>query len=1197
MSIWKSPIFYFGVVLVLVLSAALVAPFVVNWNSYRDTLESYGRKITGRDVAINGDISVRLFPWPRLVLKDVNLGNPPDFVGMPMVNAEALTMQLNLAGLMAGEIRVETIIVDHPVVNLRRKANGTFNWIFKSDQALQDSKLLDQVKFDQIIVQDGELYLQDEEHEFESGFTQFNATLSANVVEGPWRVVGSTRYEDLPLAVSFTSRAYNPGEPFSFGLRLEPQDGALPAFIFEGDLLVDTLKGKLSLEPVVTADGRESLEGTFKPLQLKTNIEVNFDHVKLTEIQIVPADSKDNGTLIQGSAAATFGTSVKASLALESPRLDLDALAGSQSLRVWRAGGVMAVLNNLMKDFPKTLDLVATLEVNSLSMAGETLENLKMNIAAVDNAIRVNEVSANLPGRSRMKFNGLVFPGEVAAQLGGTLALESNDTRQFVSWLWPEGRANITKYWTGSRGRLKSHSTVDWSGQHFFLKDWKYELDGAAGGGALAVQMGALASVDLVVNAKLLDLDNYMRGGFANFMQGAAIASVLQSDGNLEKRLSLRTDVLRVNGVEAQKVALEFDSSLSGFNIKTFEIESVEGASLRGQGLVLQSPDGLSGDLKAKLIAKDPRGFLHLIGVTGKGVDPRWTEVLTETDMDAVFSFSPGVAEPKFNYDISGNTGSLQVAIAGDVKDLTKGADAALTINAEIITPDSGEFVRQLGWHVAQKVASPGKINVTAAGSSSQGFKANVLVNALEADFGFDGQIALTKAMPEMTGKVSVAASDGSVLLKAIGVPLSELPVAPLRFTANIAPLGGGLNFTEVEGVAVSQSIAGNLQLSPDAKINANFSFDKIHLGSLLSAAFMPWQGRVSGFGVAFSNAPSGLSGEIWLHPKLLQTGFGPDLNEAVLGVSFGQNIRQATVAARDATAEPFRLDISVSPKDGTYAVSGSAHLSLQIARVMKEKSGTVFAEGAAIIDAKLSGTGRSPMAALASFGGEATYVLRDTKLTRISPQNFFPLVKNVKTSEDLQAAFVVLQNGPGLSLGSEQLSIKVQNGALVFAPLSVATPDADLKITPSYDFATNEFETRVDLAAKDFKSVPAMQVTYSGIPGELRARSDTAAISTKFGYDFMARDLAELERVQRLQAKIAADELAQQKADEVKFAAFQAQRNELRLRQREQRVFASQRVLDAEREKARWAKILAGAAALTTTEMRKYLQLLPAGN
>ncbi len=47
MKVWKSPVFYFGILLVLAIGGLLAAPYVVNWNSYRADLESYGRTLAG----------------------------------------------------------------------------------------------------------------------------------------------------------------------------------------------------------------------------------------------------------------------------------------------------------------------------------------------------------------------------------------------------------------------------------------------------------------------------------------------------------------------------------------------------------------------------------------------------------------------------------------------------------------------------------------------------------------------------------------------------------------------------------------------------------------------------------------------------------------------------------------------------------------------------------------------------------------------------------------------------------------------------------------------------------------------------------------------------------------------------------------------------------------------------------------------
>jgi uncharacterized protein involved in outer membrane biogenesis len=64
MKLWKAPIFYIGIALVMAIGLALAAPYLINWDGYRQTIEAYGEKLTGRKVTVAGDISGTLFPWP-----------------------------------------------------------------------------------------------------------------------------------------------------------------------------------------------------------------------------------------------------------------------------------------------------------------------------------------------------------------------------------------------------------------------------------------------------------------------------------------------------------------------------------------------------------------------------------------------------------------------------------------------------------------------------------------------------------------------------------------------------------------------------------------------------------------------------------------------------------------------------------------------------------------------------------------------------------------------------------------------------------------------------------------------------------------------------------------------------------------------------------------------------------------------------
>ena len=74
MKVWKSPVFYFGVILLLAVVSAMIAPFVVDWDAYRADLEVMAASSPGAKSPSTGPIAVRLFPWPRLVAEDVHRG-------------------------------------------------------------------------------------------------------------------------------------------------------------------------------------------------------------------------------------------------------------------------------------------------------------------------------------------------------------------------------------------------------------------------------------------------------------------------------------------------------------------------------------------------------------------------------------------------------------------------------------------------------------------------------------------------------------------------------------------------------------------------------------------------------------------------------------------------------------------------------------------------------------------------------------------------------------------------------------------------------------------------------------------------------------------------------------------------------------------------------------------------------------------
>ena len=1185
--------FYFGIVLVLIVGSALAAPFVVNWNSWRNDLENYGHKLTGRDVAIDGNISARLFPWPRLEADEVSLANPKGVDGPATLQAKSITANFALAGLFSGQLLVESIDVASPVIAITRDKTGRGNWSFTPDQALRASGLLNKVQLDKINIKDGIVRLNDLSKNIALQFDHLNGLLSAAAMEGPWRAQATSQFQGVPLLLNASTAAAKPGEPLGVAVKITPQDGVTPSVAFDGSQQDGAVTGTLLVSPVESADGKVGLEGQFKPLQMQAKVMADFKSLSLDDIRIAPYDTKDTSTLVAGKAHFEYTDGLVAEIALNSPHVDLDSMAGAQSLRLWQAGGLMAVINSFMAEFPERMKLAAAFDVASLSAAGDRLENVHLVAEAETSAIRIKDFTADLPGRSRMKFSGLLFPGNAAAELGGTLAFESNDSRAFAQWLWPEGRQKLADVWTGARGRVKAQSDLTWNGKRFGFQNLNYELDGMPGKADVAITLGALPSFKLAVDAASLDLDSYLKGGLIPLLSDVGLAGLAGGDGAVEQHYIINTKQLFANGVTAQDVAAEIETGPAGLDLKNISIGSVGGAKFQGQGTVLTSGGAPTGTLDFSLQAPAPQDMLRLLGVLPAGPGAFWTKALGLTDMKGQIAVKPGEKEPAISFTLNGSSGALQLSGSGKVADVSSWPRSQVGFSVDVTTADDAALAQQLGY-VASSPGAPAKASLTASGNSALGFKASLAMQGLGASLNYDGVMAPKAPWGGVMGSLKFDAPKASPLLQLFSVPEAETLKSGFAINAAVSSSAEQLKIQAISGAIGAAAIAGDASLDVAQHLSVNLSGGDYDLRYLLGAGLVEWRGQSLALDQSFASVPSMVkSAEIWLKPDHLAAGLNHNLNEAVVGLAFDDKGRSFNVAARSGDDEPFKLDLALAPATRGMTVKASAHAGFDIASLATMPGGQNFLTGAAVTDFDGAGEGRSPAAVLASLQGKVVMTVKNMSLAEVSPDGFFGALGTLKNADDLQAAFKTLRQPPGTVISDQTLSFTVKDGVATAPAIAVATPQAKIGADARFDFASQIFTLALSLVGNTQVDKPPLKITYGGTAGDFTAREDYGEFARKLGYDFIAKDMAELDRVKKEQERLAAEEAAQQVSDQEKFAAYQAQRGELRLRLREMKIQAAQREIDAARFKAEVDKSIQDNQVLARAERARLLRTL----
>jgi len=132
---WLIVSMFVVVLLIGVAAAALV--YLVDWNDFRDTVQTQAKKHTGRDLTIAGDLKPSVFPWVGVSIGDIALANAEGFGETPFARMGSADVKVELLPLLKKEVNVRTVELQGLTLDLQRAADGTGNWddLIKSGDA------------------------------------------------------------------------------------------------------------------------------------------------------------------------------------------------------------------------------------------------------------------------------------------------------------------------------------------------------------------------------------------------------------------------------------------------------------------------------------------------------------------------------------------------------------------------------------------------------------------------------------------------------------------------------------------------------------------------------------------------------------------------------------------------------------------------------------------------------------------------------------------------------------------------------------------------------------------------------------------------------------------------------------------------------------------------------------------------------
>lgn len=116
--------------IVVVIAAAVIVPFVVPTDTYKRQIEAQVERATGRTLAIDGPLEFSLLPTVAVNVEDVRFANVEGGAEPAMARLKGLQAELKIWPLLRGVVEVDRFVLIEPQFHLEIDAQGRPNWVF-----------------------------------------------------------------------------------------------------------------------------------------------------------------------------------------------------------------------------------------------------------------------------------------------------------------------------------------------------------------------------------------------------------------------------------------------------------------------------------------------------------------------------------------------------------------------------------------------------------------------------------------------------------------------------------------------------------------------------------------------------------------------------------------------------------------------------------------------------------------------------------------------------------------------------------------------------------------------------------------------------------------------------------------------------------------------------------------------------------
>ena len=511
-----------GAGLAVLIAALLVAPSFVDLNTYKPQIVAEVKKATGRELVLDGPMSLTLLPLPSASVAGVKFFNMPGSKNPNMVEVKSITVKPALFALLGGRLEVDEVILVEPKIVLEINPEGKPNWEFtpsvaEAKPAAPKPSSPAPLSLGRLTIENGTLIFSDSKAGLAVTAEQANITASVGSIDGPYALAGTATVNGAPFKIDLTVGAKG-SDGFATSLALEA-NGKLA---FKG--MLSELGPNAKLSGVASASA-ESLTGFIAtlvsvagqpvpPLPPLLASKFSFDGgIELSQSQVAARDFKmalagDSGS---GSLAVTLKPALAVDGKIALPRIDLDrALAGLRAPPASSAPGKpappSAPATGSGASVLDTLTAKIALEAAEVIYNKQPIRNVALELDAKGGVVAMPKLAATLPGDMVLQARSTLSGDQARPAVSGDFSLVGPRLRDTLQWL----ALDVSSVPAGKLTRLSLKGKLGSSGGAVQVREAAFELDDIKGSGGVIVTFSVPVSIVTQLDIDTIDLDSYI---------------------------------------------------------------------------------------------------------------------------------------------------------------------------------------------------------------------------------------------------------------------------------------------------------------------------------------------------------------------------------------------------------------------------------------------------------------------------------------------------------------------------------------------------------------------------------------------------------------------------------------------------------------------------------------------------------------